>query len=323
MRFRRAGTTAAAAVSLIVGLLAAPSVIAVDAADAAKPRPSSADDGWVSFRLPYLDRSDGDPNRLNLARHATKPGPLLLFLPATGAVPSDYRDFLETASEEGYSVLGLDYWNVGRSVTRTCGADPDCYTQLQRNRLTGKSPSQFSRVDAANSILMRLKNALRYLNRHDPAGHWERYLGGSAIRWDRIVLAGHSQGGGESAYIAHFHRVKGVLMFSAPVVTFGDVVASWIDGDGETPVSRMYGFDSTKDIYFGRIVGSWRELGMGSASAASATDVPTGGHALLSSLYLGSPLESHGRTVNDNTIRDSDGVPVLQETWSWMLGQVR
>jgi hypothetical protein len=322
MRFRRAGILAA--VGIVVGLLMPPSGMAASATtDAAEPSPSPSGGEWLSFRLPYLDRSTGDPNALDLARHAAEPGPLLLFLPATGAVPSDYRDFLETASDEGYSVLGLDYWNIGLSVTRTCGADPDCYTRLQRNRLTGKDPSEVSRVDAANSILTRLKNALRYLNRHDPAGYWERYLDGSAIRWGRIVLAGHSQGGGQSAYISHFRRVKGVLMFSAPVNTYGDVVASWINDHGKTPVSLMYGFDNTNDIYFDRIVGSWLALGMGAASPGTATDVPTGGHALLSSLYLGSPMESHGRTVNDNTIRDSDGVPALQETWSWMLRQVR
>jgi hypothetical protein len=322
MRFRRAGISAA--VGVVVGLLTATSGAAARAVtDAAEPRPSPTGGEWVSFRLPYLDPSRGDPNELDLAWRAKEPGPLLLFLPATGAVPSDYRDFLGVAAEEGYSVLGLSYWNIGRSVTRTCGADPDCYTQLQRNRLTGKSPSQFSRVDVANSILMRLKSALRYLNRHDRAGYWERYVDDSVIRWDRIVLAGHSQGGGESAFISHFHRVKGVLMFSAPVNTFGDVVASWIDDHGKTPASRMYGFDSTNDVYLGRIVGSWLRLGMGAASAATATDVPTGGHTLLSSLYLGSPRESHGRTVDDNTIRDSDGAPALQKTWSWMLRQVR
>lgn len=309
------GVVVALVVALVVGALAAASVPAF--ADA----PDKSDKGFTQFRLSSIHGA-GNPNALNLARSASKPAPLLLFLPATGAVPQDYRDFLETAADTGYSVLGLDYFNRGRSVAQTCGADADCYTQLQRNRFSGRDPSRFSRVDAANSIQMRLRNALGYLERHDKKGGWDRYLSGQTIRWKNIVLAGHSQGGGESAFIAHYHLVRGVLMFSSPVETFDDVSASWLESPGVTPVSRMYGFDNVNDMYFSRIVGTWRKLGLGDPSPADATAAPTGEHAMLSSLYLGNPREAHGRSVSDGTVRGPNGVPRYEKTWAWMLEQV-
>jgi hypothetical protein len=306
----------ALAATLVAGSLAAASVPAF-AADGAE----SPGRGFTQFRLSAI-HGPGNPNALNLARAASKPAPLLLFLPATGAVPQDYRDFLETAADTGYSVLGLDYFNRGRSVAQTCGADADCYTLLQRNRFSGRSPSRFSRVDASTSIQARLRDALGYLEHHDRKGGWDRYLNGSSIQWKNIVLAGHSQGGGESAFISHYHRVRGVLMFSSPVETFEDVSASWMSRPGVTPVARMYGFDNVHDMYFDRIVGTWRKLGMGDPDAADAPHVPTGSHVMLSSLYVGTPREAHGRSVSDGTVRGANGVPRYEKTWRWMLAQV-
>lgn len=311
---------AALAVLLVGSSLAVTSVPAFAAETPGNAHGSSR--GFIQFRLPSIT-GPGNPNALNLARAATKPAPLLLFLPATGAVPNDYRDFLQTAADAGYNVLGLDYFNRGRSVAETCGADADCYTQLQRNRFSGHDPSRFSRVDAADSIQARLRDAIGYLEHHDKKGGWNRYLTGSTIRWKDIVLAGHSQGGGESAFISHNHLVRGVLMFSSPVETFDDVSASWMGPPGATPVSRLYGFDNVSDMYFARIVGTWRKLGMGDVSAADAKTVPTGSHVMLSSLYVGTPREAHGRSVSDGTVRSANGVPRYEKTWRWMLEQVR
>jgi hypothetical protein len=316
------------AACVVVGGVTVP----VGAADAAEPGGSATtnsssapnSDGTVlTFKLPYLENTVHDPNAQELAQHAAGNGPLLLFLPATGEVPDNYREFLATAVSEGYSVLGLDYWNIGKSVTRTCGDDAKCYTELQRNRYDGTDPSVFSRVDVANSILTRFGAAMDYLEQYDPSGDWSRYVVDGHPAWSRVVLAGHSQGGGESSFLAHFHRVRGVLTFSSPVETYEDVSASWINKRGKTPTSRMYGFDNVHDIYYSRITDSWKRLGMGSPDPATATAVPTGSHVLLSSLYVGDPLQSHGASVNDFGPRTASGVMEYTPTWVWMLKQVR
>lgn len=305
----------AAGLALLAGCAAAPT-------PTASASPVATHRGRIfQFHIPGLE--PGDPNAVNIARHAGPDAPLLLFLPATGAVPDDYRGFLDAASDAGYSVLGLDYWNIGRSLTRTCGADASCYDKFQQNRFNGSDPSRFSRVDAQNSVLHRLRAALGYLAEHDRHGDWGRFQDGRHIEWSRIVLAGHSQGGGESAYIAHHYRVQGVLMFASPVETFEDVSAQWMERPGKTPVSRMYGLDDVDDMYYARIVASWAKLGMGTVDPSLAERTPTGSHVMLTSLDLGSPRQSHGRVVGDRGPRGPGGTPVLEPSWRWMLDQVR
>jgi hypothetical protein len=283
------------------------------------------------FRLPPQHGHSLTPNARDFAAPGKPGGPLLLFLPATGEQPSDYKNFLGTAHAVGYHVLGLDYWNRGRSVARTCESDPDCYTAVQRNRFDGSAPSRFSHVRPAGSILTRLQLALGYLTHRDPSAGWGRYLNhgdsDDGINWSHIVLAGHSQGGGESAYIAHRFEVQGVLMFSSPVETDHGVAASWMAASGATPSSRMYGLDDVHDVFFKRITGSWRVLGLGAFGRADhgAAPIPSAradSHELLSTFNLGTPVQAHGRTVNDSGPVTARGVPRFRAVWQWMLGKV-
>jgi hypothetical protein len=289
--------------------------------------PDSDPDVGSSLRILRLhDRLA--PNAPDYAAATTESGPLLLFLPATRAVPGDYRAFLHVASTAGYHVLALDYPNTGRSVAHTCGRDPHCYTAVQRNRFLGVGPGPFSRVDPANSIVSRLRLAVGALRRSEPGRGWERYLDGNGIRWDRIVLAGHSQGGGEAAYIAHLHRVAGVLMFSAPVDTDGTIAASWLRHPGATPAARMYGFDDSHDMYARRITGSWRLLGLGPPHVlpghhARDVHIPSGSHVLLTRDRLGTPAQDHGRVITDAGPRTAAGSPLFEPVWRWMLQSVR
>ena len=280
----------------------------------------------LAFRLPALDGQEYTPNARNIAMRTQVNSPLLLFLPATRAVPRDYRSFLDTASSVGYHVLALDYWNLGQSVAHTCGANPRCYGNVQANRFDGSHATRYSAIASSDSILARLTHALRLLAVRDPHGGWSNYLTGDRVRWDRIVLSGHSQGGGEAAYIAHRHEVHGVLLFASPVASDGTVVASWLTRVGQTPSSRYYGFDASGDMYFSRIQGSWAALKIGgSASAVSVTNaVPIGGsHRLVTDLPLGTPSEAHSRTISDGGPRTAAGIPVFQPIWLWMLKAVR
>lgn len=264
-------------------------------------------------RVPEPDSADIIERRA----HRAPDGPLLLFLPATRAVPQDYTAFLHMAAGIGYHVLGLTYWNTGHSVARTCGANPRCYTQVQTNRLDGTHPSVFSRVPARGGILHRFDAAIAAAQRSDPAGGWRRYLSDGRPVWSRIVVAGHSQGGGEAAFIAHLHRVQGVLMFSSPVDDDQGVLPTWMHGAGATPADRMWAFDDTGDFYHDRIVGSWRALGI--PSAIDFGRPHSDAHLLESGIRLGTPGQAHDRSVTDATPGVRTGRPIFAAQWTWML----
>jgi pimeloyl-ACP methyl ester carboxylesterase len=309
----------------VVGLFVAALVFALPAVSARAAevgQPGGHGDPLISFPLPDHHGHDYRPNALNYASSGTPGGPLLLFLPATRAVPADYRSFLDTASSLGYHVLALDYFNRGRSVVKTCAGIPDCYAAMQRNRFDGTHPNEWSSIAPRDSILSRLRVALDYLKTSDASGDWSRYATGNHVHWNHIVVAGHSQGGGQAAFIAHRHRVQGALMFSSPVQSDNGVPAAWMLTRGVTPASRMYGFVNTHDMYFRNVVGSWAALGMGQPVDADTLTADTRAHTVVSATDLGTPDQSHLRTVVDSTPRASDGVPLFEPTWSWMLRKV-
>ena len=298
------------------------------------------------FRLGAIDGERLAPNRDDFAARTSPSGPLLLFLPATRAKPADYQRFLTTALDDGYHVLGLDYWNLGKTLSGTCEADARCYGQVQRNRFDGTRGSAVSDVSPAGSIVSRFRDAVAHLDDVDPAGGWGRFVHSDEdIQWQDIVVAGHSQGGGEAAYIAHIRPVLGALMFSSPVESVGPVHAAWMDHPGQTPVSRMYALDDVRDEFGPRITGSWSAMGLdgdrrdegpsgtlgagdslGSAGTGGPwrtdTEPPPPGadpHAILTDLPVGNPHWAHSRIIKDSTPLDEHGDPRMLRIWQWML----
>ena len=302
----------------LIALLAV--VCAVTLGMLARPNGAAEAAGPISFRLAPKGSAEFAPDARDIAESAPGDAPLLVFLPATGAVPERYTRFLDTAHAAGFSVLGLDYPDNGASLARSCGPNMACYGDMLANRYDGSDPTSFSDVSSQNAILDRLDTSLAYLRTHDQAGDWQRYLRGTRPRWQRFVLAGHSQGGGMAAYIAHLHRVRGVLMFSAPAETMDGRTAGWLADHSATPASRMWALDDVHDIYAARIAPSWRELGITPGTPAR---LPANGHGLLTTLPLGTPGQAHGRVVSDRTPLDSSGTPVLEPVWQWMLDRVR
>ena len=329
---------AVAAVCLVVvgvlALVSANTSAGIRAAATESPTPSSErarGDGhgpvgeFHRFRLGSVDGERLTPHRDDFAARTSVDGPLLLFLPATRARPADYRRFLSTALAGGYHVLGLDYWNLGRTLSGTCEDDARCYTQVQRNRFDGSIPSEYSAVTPAGSIVSRFRDAIAYLGDVDPDGGWGAFLDPERrIAWSDVVVAGHSQGGGEAAFIAHIPPVLGALMFSSPVESLGPVHAAWMDRPGLTPASRMYAVDDVRDEYGPRILGTWPLLGLEGPDGPWRTDTappPDGAdpHAILTDIRLGDPARSHGRIVDDSTPLATDGTPRLLGLWQWLL----
>jgi hypothetical protein len=309
---------------VVAGLVGAPSIAR---ARAAGPTPAVQAAPYLVHERFRLHNDGGviyTPNAMNYAARTNATGPLLLFLPATRERPSNYREFLAAARLRGFHVLALDYWNNGKSVEQTCGTDSTCYTEVQRNRLDGSRPTSFSAVGPSNSIVNRLTDAITHLEASDPLGGWGRFVTHRGINWGDVVVAGHSQGGGESAYIAHIHRVLGVLMFSSPVDSDNGVNASWMAHPGATPLSRMYGFDDTGDIFSARIQASWDAMGLAQFGAPRnvARGITAGSHELISKVKLGTPIQSHSFDINDRTPLAANGQPIFEDVWKWMLDRV-
>lgn len=137
------------------------------------------------------------------------------------------------------------------------------------------------RITTPDSIVGRLVNALYYLKMNDATdgGIWNTFLkpdpacaGGYHARfarnspcfypnWNKIIVAGHSSGAGQAAFLGvHTPAISGVglragvkrvVMFSAPN-DFANLLtaASWIKQDGFTAAKKYWGFVNANEQAF-------------------------------------------------------------------------
>jgi len=151
----------------------------------------------------------------------------------------------------GYHAIALDYED--KVVAASCAPSPDiaCFDNYREAIVTGAPVSERISVSRANSILNRLQKLLVYLAKQYPDGGWGEFVDDGQPVWNRIVVAGHSQGSGHAAYIAKMYKVDKVLMFSGPQDYLTDLnkPAPWQARPSATPQSRYYAFLNLYDPF--------------------------------------------------------------------------
>lgn len=241
-------------------------------------------------------------------------GDLVVFLAGTGDEPSCCQLFLTEAADLGFHVIGLGYDNA-TAVAIRCGNDLSCYGVAHQDVFAG--------------IERGLVAVLSYLQRTYPREGWGRFLSGGLPRYGSIVLAGHSQGGAEAAFIATRRAVAGVVMLSAPPDT--DLVlrpATWLAGvrAGKTSVSRYFGFMHSGDPYVGRVSADWKAMGLAAFGRLTSVDgarvLYGGSHELISAAPLpqtGVPDAHDGTAVDSAQPLCPDGTSAYAAVWAYLL----
>ncbi len=151
----------------------------------------------------------------------------------------------------GYHAVSLDYEDNVIAVTCAHSSNSACFDDYRKAIVTGAPVSRKIKVDAANSILNRLQRLLVYLVKVDPKGGWSQFVKNGRPAWDRIIVAGHSQGAGHAAYLGKLFSVDRVLMFSGPQDYLDDLgkPAPWQAGRSATPPSRFFAFLNLEDPF--------------------------------------------------------------------------
>lgn len=255
---------------------------------------------------------------------------LFVFLPGTGGQPAYQQLVLQTGSAEGYHAIGLMYPDTP-SIGSLCddSTDPDAHWKARAEIVTGQDLSTLVSVGPTECIEHRLTALLSYLDTAYPAEGWGQYLSAGQPDWTRIVIAGHSQGGGHAGVIAKLHPVYRCVCFSSPADWRNPVnqPASWYATPGATSADHIFGFSHQQDevVTWPLVTANWIALGLGAYGAAVNVDTSTppyaGSHALTSSLAhavaTGAyPASFHGATVVDNsTPKLADGSPAYRPVW--------
>lgn len=269
----------------------------------------------------YLARNPG----------ASQRGQLMVFFPGTGGTPFNYRSFTNVAADTGFHALGLTYVN-DQAVNEICGptGNLDCYGNVRLEIFDGTDRSALVNVNRPNSIENRLTKLLIYMQQVDAAGNWSQYLdANNQIRWDRIVVAGHSQGGGHAGIIGKNKRVVRAIMFAA--MDFSGIrnsPANWILAPGITPNADFFGFSHQQDEsvnYTTLSTRIWPAYGMdafGSPVNVDSVGEPYNNAHSLNSDFANIPSGSnyHGAIIVDGRFPvDQNGVPIYEPVWRYLL----
>ena len=215
---------------------------------------------------PAVDTA-GNPHVALTGDCARETGRLFLFLPGTGGIPSATSPMLRLAALNCLNAISLSYPNE-TAVFNDCvreRAEPDCYAAWRLEKIDGVARSAKIRVAPQNSIESRLLKLLQYLAGRYPADGWGTFLEDRGIRWDNIIVSGHSQGGGEAAMLGKLHSVARVAMFGSvtdAVGSRGGPSPAWLASPGATPAEKYFGFAHERDEFWGSIQRSWIALGL-------------------------------------------------------------
>lgn len=285
-------------------------------------RASATDAAITAFDGPHL---------VYFNRTAKPRNELLIFLPGTNGKPGGTDLFCQTAADLGYHTLALAYPTDVPATSVRNRPDPKAFENFRLEIIEGRDLSPRIAVDRTDSIENRLIKLLQYLDASDRGGGWGQYLTASGgLKWAKIAVTGHSQGGGHAALIATKHRVARAIMTGAPkdFDRARNAPAAWY-GHPATPVSGFFTFnheldrqgcDLAEQLLICKAMGLDK---LGGAVSVDTTPPPFRGSRILTTNFKGSPTESaraHSSVIGDRGCpKDADGKPIFRPVWEYMM----
>ena len=268
---------------------------------------------------------------VSINRGVSSKSQLVVFFPGTGGVGANQREFNHSAADLGFHAINLTYPN-DEPVNGLCGGtntDLDCYGNVRLEIKDGTNRSALVNVNRANSIENRLIKLLIYLHNQVPNDNWSQFLiNNSEINWSKLIVSGHSQGGGHAGIIGRYHSVVRVVMFSA--MDFSGIrnsPANWIALPETTPnastASKFWGFSHQRDesVNFTQLsTRVWPAYGMppfGKIINVDSSNPPYDNtHSLTTNIECSN---FHGCVVVDARLVYKNGIPVFKPVWEYLL----
>jgi hypothetical protein len=199
----------------------------------------------------YTSAANNEYHTVYFQEGSKKKNLLFVFLPGTGGIPAGYDSICATAANLGYHAIGLMYPNTP-AIGTLCQPNKDslCFEKTRLEIIDGKDRSPLLSVNRANSIENRLIKLLLYLQTQQPAQNWKQFLDANGeLIWNKIAIAGHSQGGGHVGIIAQNHVVNRAIFFASPK-DYNAIYkknGAWMYQPHATPTSAYYGFSHNLD----------------------------------------------------------------------------
>ncbi len=293
----------------------------------------------VYLNIRQVRASDTDPNiPWELARHfvylnqsCAAQNKLMIYMVGTWGEPYMNQLFPALAANHGYHVISIKYPN-DTFASSICANDPDleCYEDFHHEILYGVDSSAGVTVDADNSIMNRALKLVEYLDLNYPLEGWAQFFNGNGFIWPNIVVAGHSQGSGHTAFMGHQFPLHRALMFAGPneFSTYHNAPAAWFSQPKMTPDSCFYGFENRYDevASFSNQLLGLNTMGVGAFGDTVWVEQHSCPYENSRMLYTTDTSSTgvsanHGSVVaDDHTPLDGNGTPVFADVWRYMLG---
>lgn len=297
---------------------------------------SNAQCNESSLSIQQVRAQDTDSNiPWELAKHYTFFNPdctsrniLVVHLVGSYDNPTNNTMFPSFAANNGFHAICLKYPNSTAAQTACGGSSAtDCYNNFRKEIIEGGDYSPDIDVDITNSVNNRLLKLLQYLESNNPSENWDSYYSGNTIQWHKIIVSGHSQGGGHAAYIAKEHQVKRCLMFASPndYSNFFSGPAPWLSNASSTPESAYFGFNNLHDdvVDFSDQFEIWDDLGIANFGDSLNVDLTTNytsSHQLYTTITGINANDNHSLMIRDDqTPLDGFGKSVFEPVWEYML----
>lgn len=285
--------------------------------------PSSTDPGINAFNNEHY---------INFDTRAVAKNKLFVFLPGTTGFPSVYKLIVNKAASLGYHAIGLMYPNNSDLyVASATGTDLTQFGKCRQEIFDGSDQTTGVSVDPANCIKNRLYKLLVLLQQQHPTQNWQQFISGNEVNWSKLIIAGHSQGGGHALYISKKVSVERAISFAS--IDWNNTMsqsASWVFESGSTPISKCYSFNSTRDQIFSyaNVVTQLADMGFtGPAVSIDNFTAPySNSHTLTTSATpaISVLVPDHNITCLDSYIPKTNTGAVISSidrAWAYLMGE--
>ncbi|WP_395745265.1 BPSS1187 family protein [Prosthecobacter sp.] len=260
---------------------------------------------------------------------------LLLFIP--GTQPPNLKEpepgkvrvyashaFCLTAASLGYHVISLSYPNTISASSCNKEADPEAFEKFRLSIIQGGASPHVT-VSRTNSIENRLIELLAVLAKRFPQEDWGAYRNADGSpKWEKIAVAGQSQGGGHAALIGIHHQVPRVLCFGAPkdYSIALQKPAAWYLKSGATPKSAYFAFNHDQDRQGCTPAAQIENLKalrldqFGAPTYVDGASAPYGGAHILMTNYPGTKVDS---STAHGTMLSPKNKERFGDVWKYML----
>lgn len=269
---------------------------------------------------------------VSIDRSVPQKNQLFVFFPGTHGIAANYEVLNNVVAEMGFHAINLTYPN-DEAVNSLCGGqntDLDCYANVRLEILDGIDRTPLVNVNRANSAENRIIKLLIHLRNQYPNDNWGQFLiDDSTINWSKIIVSGHSQGGGHAGILGRYHPVVRVVMFAA--MDYNGPArspANWIAHPEMTPnassADKFWGFSHMRDeavnftLLTTRIYPAYGMPQYGDVVNVDGISPPYGNTHSLTSNLDGCP-SFHGCIAVDSGLVYENGVPVYKPVWEYLL----